>query len=477
MNTSHLDRSSALTPTRRQLLLGAGVAAAAAAGSRWLVPEVQAMPHRQLVSEFRRSLSRDQIEAIFLPFDHPSRQIVNTIAIRKSPHIGTLLNAEQIPYAWRLWSTMQSEAGKPRFIEPLKAEAGGLDGCVLSIYGDPDDGPCQSVISGGHLDLRAGDQLHGGFGDGVAWGHQIGNHQLRVPGNVWAHHSDALNRLVALLEPEQLSRAICGNPPNELLLQVQSAGGQFEGLAVRAMSEAQQTVFCELITTVIASFTPEHAKTAMDDITANGSFEDLHVALYRDFGFYGDGLKFSDQPERDGQLPYFQVWRIEGPGMILHFQGWPHVHAYLRLSREPRRQHVGEALGEVTALVEGERVRTFMETAMQQPFAAEGGFMPGLLPARFVPGPVTTGTLYSFDPFANQVVIAHVRGDQLRGTLQERFGGTDPSGTYRLATIDYALEEYADEFGTIERVENTGMLLRDVLIDHARSGALRQLSA
>jgi len=305
--TSHQDTNLTLMPTRRQVLLGIGCAAATVAGSRWLIPEVQAMPHRQLVSEFRRGLSREQIEAIFLPFDHPSRQIVNTIAIRKAPHIGTLLNAEQVPYAWRLWSAMHSEAGKSRFVEPLKAEAGGLDGCVLSIYGDPDQGPCQSVISGGHLDLRAGDQLHGGFGDGIGWGHQIGNHQLRVPGNVWAHHSDAVNRLVALLEPEQLNRAVCAAPPNELLLQVQSTGGRFEGLAVRAMNETQQAAFCELITTVIASFTSEHAKTAMDDIAANGSFEDLHVALYRDFGFYDDGVRFSDQPDRDGPRPYFQV--------------------------------------------------------------------------------------------------------------------------------------------------------------------------
>jgi hypothetical protein len=476
MNTAHQERSTMLIPTRRQFLLGAGLAAVTAAGSRWLVPEVQAIPHPQLVREFRKSLSAAQIEAIFLPFDHPSRQLVNTIAIRKSPHIGTLLNAEQMPYAWRLWASMQSEAGRPRFLEPLKAEAGGLDGCVLSIYGDPDRGPCQSVISGGHLDLRGGDQLHGGFGDGIAFGHQIGNHEPRVPGNVWAHHSDAVNRLLALLEPGQLKQAICAEPPNELLLQVQSAGGRFEGLGVSALNETQTAAFCELLTTVMASFTPEHARTAMDDIAANGGLEHLHLAVYRDFGFYGDGLRWTDAPDRGSERPYFQVWRIEGPGMILHFKGWPHVHAYLRLSREPARQHVGESLGQVPTLIEGSRVRAFIEAAMQSPAAADGAFMPGLLPARFVPGPVTTGTMYSFDPFANEVVVARVRCDQLGAELHKRFGGADPSGTCRIATIDYALDEYAGEFGVIEQVETSGQLLRDVLIDHAKAGALRQLN-
>ncbi len=372
---------------------------------------------------------------------------------------------------------MQSESGRARLVQPLKAEAAGLDGCVLTIYGEPERGPCQSVISGCHLDLRAGTQANGSFGDGIAWGHQIGNHELRVPGNVWAHHSDALNRLAAMLRPEQLSTAICAEPPNELLLQVQSKGGRFEGLSAKAMDEAQRASLCELITTVVSAFMPEYAAKAMDDIAANGGFEDVHVALYRDYGFYADGARFADSTPRGNERPYFQVWRVEGPGLVLHFQGWLHVHAYLRLTRDPLRQHVGETLAEAHQQVEGASVRSFMEPAMSVVFDADAALMPGPLPARIVPGPVTTGTMFTFDPFANHLVAAQIRGDQLGEMIRQRLGKIDPARTYRIATIDYALEEYRADLGQVERVESSDQLLRYALIEHVRADGLRSLTS
>lgn len=464
-------------PARRRFLLGAAAAATATALPILLTPKLAAAPHHEIVRAFRQTLSPAQRDVVFLPWDDPSRQIVNTLAIRRAPHIGTLFHAQQMPYVWQLWSAMQSETGRPRLIEPLKAEAGGLDGCVLTIYGDPDQGTCQSVISGGHIDLRAGTQQNGSFGDGIAWGHQVGNHQLRVPGNVWAHHSDAVNRLAALLRPDELSRAVCAEPPNELLLQVQGAGGRFDGLSARAMDEPQRAQLCELIATVLASFAPDHAATAMDDIAANGGFEDVHVALYRNFGFYADGTRYGDVPPRQGEQPYFQVWRVEGPGLVLHFQGWPHVHAYLRLTRDPLRQHIGESLAASDRLVEGEELRGFIEGAMRRGMDADLAFMPGDLPARIVPGLVTTGTMFSFDPFANRVVVAEVRGDQLGDAMRRRVDRIEPARLYRIATIDYALDAFTPDLGAILRTENSGQLLRHALIDHLRAGGLGARSA
>ena len=463
--------------SRREALLAAGTAVLAATGTRYLVPVVEAAPHRQLVSDFRKTLSPAQAESVFLPWDDPSRQLVNTLAIRRAPHLGTLLDASQMPYAWRLWAAMQSDTGRERLREPLKAEAGGLDGCVLTIYGDPDRGPCQSVISGGHLDLRAGTQPNGSFGDGIAWGHLVGNHELRVPGNVWAHHGDAVNALVARLHAGQFHRAVCAQPPNELLLQVQSAGGRFDGLPGSALDGEQRAALGEAIATVLASFAPAHAATAMDDIAANGGLEAMHLALYHDFAFYADGSRFPDGPPRAGERPYFQVWRIEGPGMILHFQGWPHVHAYLRLARDPQRQHVGESLAQVSQRVEGEPVRGFIEGAMQRLTEADAAFMPGPLPARFTPGPVTTGTLYTFDPYANEVVVASVRGDRLGAALRRRIGNPQASKTCRIATTDYAASAFGDELGDVVQLARTGEQLRHALIGHVRAQGLRSLQA
>ena len=39
--------------------------------------------------------------------------------------------------------------------------------------------------------------------------------------------------------------------------------------------------------------------------------------------FYQDGDLQSDKE--------WDIWRIEGPGMVWHFRGAPHVHAYINI--------------------------------------------------------------------------------------------------------------------------------------------------
>ncbi len=462
--------------SRRGVLLGAAGLGAGLLASRIGLPKVEAAPHGELVSGFAASLSPAQRAQVFLPWDHPSRQLVNTLAIRKSPHIGTMFNAQQIPYVWRLWESMQSPAGITRFREPLRAEAGGLDGCVLVIYGDPAKGPCQSVISGGHLELRAGTQNNGSFGDGVAYGHQVGNQELRVPGNVWAHHSDAINALAGLWTPEQLAQAIIAKKPHELMLQVQGNAGRFDGLSVSTFNEEQRATFCELLTTMLASYAPQYAEQATSDLQHLGGINQLRVALYAENGFYGDGVRYTDATERADERAYFQVWRIEGPGFVLHFEGHPHVHAYLRIAKDPDRQHVGETLAQASRLIEGEPVRLFMEAAMMRAMDADVGVMLDKLPGRFVPGTISEGTLRTLDPYGNSLGAVTMKGEQLGSAARQRIGNVEPRREYRVASIDYFLREYANEIGVVERVETTDQLLRDALVTHARSGGLESFA-
>jgi len=461
---------------RRSVLLGAAGLGVGVLVSRLGPPRAEAASHGELVTGFAASLSPAQRVQVFLPWDHPSRQLVNTLAIRKSPHIGTLFNAQQMPYVWRLWESMQSAAGVARFREPLRAEAGGLDGCVLAIYGDPASGPCQSVISGGHLELRAGTQTSGAFGDGVAYGHQVGNQQLRIPGNVWAHHSDAINLLAGLWTDEQLARAVVADKPHQLLLQVQARGGRFDGLPVTTFDEQQRAAFCELLATMFASYAPQYAEQVTSDLQHLGGIDQLSVALYAENGFYGDGVRYLDVAPRGDERAYFQVWRIEGPGFVLHFEGYPHVHAYLRITKDPDRQHVGESLAQTSRLIEGEPVRRFVETAMQETMDADVGIMLHKLPGRFVPGTISAGTLWSLDPYGNSVVTATMQGSRLGSAVRQRLGEVDPRQEYRIATLDYFLSEYAEEIGAVEQVETSDQLLRDTLVAYARSGGLQALA-
>ena len=108
--------------------------------------------------------------------------------------------------------------------------------------------------------------------------------------------------------------------------------------------------------------------------------------------------------------PYWQVWRLEGPGTIVHFQGHPHVHAYLQVVRDPARANLGETLAATADGVEGERMRRLLEGALRSSTGEALAFYADEIPGRFCPGEITTGLAYSLDPYCNPVVVASIAG-------------------------------------------------------------------
>lgn len=454
--------------TRRDALLAVGGVAAAGALTHGLAPSAHAADHATLVRKLHASMTPAQRAAIFLPWEHPSRQLVNTVAILKNPHLGTLLDAEQRALVWAMWHGMQSDAGRARFREPLRAEAGGLDGCVLIIYGDPQSGPCQSVISGGHLQMRGGDLANGAFGDGFSYGHQVGNGILRIPGNVWAFHSDGANALFGALSAEQRRAAVAQIAPYELTVQLQGQEGGFEGLSGAALNADQRGMLVSILEDILGAYPQARVREAMTDIEANGGVDRLHLRYFAEYAYYADGATLAQAGWRADELPYFQVWRIDGPGTVIHFQGAPHVHAYVHIARDPSRQNVGEVLTRTDRLLEGESLRTFMEMAMADAVGADFGHFPGDVPARFPVGEVTEGLVWSLDPFANRLHVVQIKGDAMAEALRTKAPAIDPARSYRLVAPDYFLNVFGDEIGEWSAREDTSLVLRDVLVDALR---------
>ena len=278
---------------RRSFLLGAGAAAG------WLLarglgasgpfgPEAN-VAQAEALRALAASLTPRQRELILFPADHPSRQIVNTLAVLERPHLGTLLSPSQRALAEALYLSMLSPRGRDAFAGTVAIE-GRLDGAVLAIYGDPEAEAAQAVIMAGHLMLRSGGAAPGGaaFGGGTAYGHQIGNERWRVPGNSFAYHGDAANRLYARLGAAERAQAVLPAPPHELVLQVQDERGSFEGVRVASLSEAGQEEAGQLLATVFSCYPEEERARALACIEGNGGLGALHVAFYGSRGFYED---------------------------------------------------------------------------------------------------------------------------------------------------------------------------------------------
>ena len=413
------------------------------------------------------------------PADHPARQIANTLCVLERPHLGTLLSPDQRALVEQLCAGMLSEQGRASFAGTLAVE-GRLDGCVLALYGEPETGNAQAVLMGGHVMLRGGGESAEGaaFGGGLAYGHQIGNHEWRVPGNSFAPHGDAANRLFASLAPDERARAILPAPPHELVLQVQRADATFPGARVGSLSESAQAEAARLLDAVFASY-PEAARArALSCIEANGGREALHVAFYASHGFYADMRAWATlTPAERAQRgdPYWQVWRIEGPGTIVHFKGHPHVHAYVQVVRDPARANFGEALGVAATGIEGERMRRLLEGALRRATGEPLAFHADEVPGRFCPGEITTGLAYSLDPYRNHVAVATIAGRAMSAALRDRLAAAgaaiEPARRYRVASTQY-FATAPEIFGEPEAVEREDLLLRDALVAHLRAGGL-----
>jgi hypothetical protein len=477
---------------RRAFLVGAGAGAglvlARGLGVSGLLGSAGGpVSYEETLRALGASLTPRQRELIVFPANHPSRQITNTISVLERPHLGTLLSPSQRDLAHRLYESMLSPRGREAFAGTVAVE-GRLDGCILALYGEPETGRAQTVIMGGHLMLRGGagdgDAPDGAaFGGGIAYGHQIGNGRWRVEGNSFAYHGDAANELYSRLSADERARAILPTPPNELLLQVQARGADFPGARVGALSEPAQDAFATLLDTVFSCYPDAERARAMACIQANGGPAALHVSYYASHGFYEDMQAWGalDDVERTRRGdPYWQVWRIEGPGTIVHFKGAPHVHAYIQVVGDPARANVGESLGAVTANVEGESMRRLFEAALRRSTGETLAFQGEEVPGRFCPGEVTTGLAYSLDPYRNHVEVATIEGRAMAAPLRQRLSAAgaaiEPSQRYRIASTDYGISR-KDWFGAVDAFEGSDVLLRDALVAHLRGGGLADARA
>jgi hypothetical protein len=422
------------------------------------------------------SLTPGQRAAIVFPADHPSRQINNTFSVLRGPHLGTLLSPGQQRLVRALYDSMLSERGRDAFQGTIAVE-GRLEGCALAIYGDPSERSAQAVISGGHLLLRGGFASNGAaLGGGVAYGHQIGNGQWRVRGNSFAYHGDAFQRLFATLSAAERRAAIQTEPPHELLLQPQAANGRFSGLPLARASEESLAAARELLETVLSAYPEPRRAEALSALEHNGGARALHVAAYASHGFFADlrswaSLEAAERARR-GE-PYWQVWRVEGPGTVIHFKGHPHVHAYVSITRDPARANLGESLARTEATLEGEPMRRLLEAALRRATGEALAFYGTDVPGRFCAGEITTGLAYALDPYADRIVVARYDGRALPAAARERLAAA-PDGRCRIATTAYLAggRDERRELGEALASETSSARLRDALIAELRANGL-----
>lgn len=470
------DNNDASEISRRGFLAGATSllgGALAGAGLRGAFVDA-AGPERgpAALAALYHGLSADQRRHICVPLHHPSRQLTNTSLIAKRPHVRELLGPEQRARLSRIADATLSQHGRLRYGPLLGRDCGGTDACVLLIYGQPHEPGFHAMLNGGHLLLRTAEASSAGvlFGGPIAYGHQRGDFQYRVPGNAFAFQSDAANAFYATLTTAQRALARVAIAPHELQVQLQGSAGEFEGLRIEHAGERAVVAAHAWVDSVLSSFEPGRARALWSALERNGGVAGMHAAFYEDGAYYPDRAPYarvaSAERARRGE-PYFQRWRLEGPAAVIHFNGAPHVHAYLHIAQDAADQYAGAQLALAERPLGTPELVHLLANAMRAATGEAYGFFPlSDVSARIGRGPVTEGTLWSLDPYENPLCVVEVRGAALQAParlqLQAQGAVVSASARYRIATTAYAARRGA--LGRAERVEPRAELLRDALV-------------
>jgi hypothetical protein len=456
-------------------LAGVGVAGAVAGAVRWglLAPP----PHqtigdaRTLLRSVFEQLSDGARASALVPYDHPLRQYHN----RGLWIAGATVAPGALSWGARrdltdLVVASLSPAGRQRILHQDAISVSGVNFAKLLFCGDPRSGPCQAVLSTGHLNLRLGGGPMEGiaFGGPQVYGDQRGDEKAGLPGNTYRYQFELARQLIAAMTPAERKAVRVERAPAQVNVGVQGAAGHFDGLAIGELPAARRAMARNLVDGILGTYAEADAAYAAQCIERNGGVDALRFADYNTD--YDTSWQVGDEPS--------QIFRLEGPAAVMHFRGAPHVHAFINIAMDGERPlSVGEKVCELPVTLEGETLRVAFEEAMREKAQADVAIQPlGSVVGRLRAGTVRTGDVWVAESWNNGLAVVEARGDDLepalRAALEQRGVTVQGDRSYRIAANEYVARDGVSR--DIKRVQARQSLgpLRDALAEylHKRYG-------
>ena len=178
------------------------------------------------------------------------------------------------------------------------------------------------------------------------------------------------------------------------------------------------------------------------------------------------------QRGEDGAIPDGQVFRIEGPGAVLYFRGYPHVHAFVNIAMDGNAPlSSGEPLADNPAWLDRDGVRRLFEAALRVETGAALGYYPrDSVAGRLRPGTIRSGDIYTLESWQEDVAVATVHGSVLADVRlidDVVHQPIDRSTTYRVASTKWGIDRLREQVGRVESEETRG-LLRDLTVRYVK---------
>jgi hypothetical protein len=294
--------------------LGAMTAAAA--------PKAVVRPSETLVTTLYKSLSPEQRAAICFPFDDPLRSKVDANWQITKPKISSFAPDQQAMIQ-EIFRGLHNPDFYDKVAYHIEEDAQGFGNYAVAIFGEPDTGKFEFVVTGRHTTARCdGDSVEGAaFGGPIFYGHasQSANEKPDHPGNVYWFQARRANEVFKALDPKQRERALVDEPRAEkanATVELRRRGEQ-AGLPVSDMSRDQKKLVEKVLADLLLPFRQKDRDEAMRLIKANGGVESLWMSFCKNLDIGDDGV--------------WDVWQLESPTMVWYFRGNPHVHTWVNI--------------------------------------------------------------------------------------------------------------------------------------------------
>ncbi len=216
----------------------------------------------------------------------------------------------------------------------------------------------------------------------------------------------------------------------------------------------------QLVDRIFSTYPPDDVTYARECLDANGGLDALFLTYY--------------QHGEDGEIPEGQVFRLEGPGAVFHFRGYPHVHAFLNVAMDGDAPlSVGEPVGNNPAWLDHAGVKALFETALRAETGADLAYYDeSSVAGRLRPGLIRSGDIYSLESWQETAEVVEIRGSNLSAPLLAVLRGQaivpDSDKTYTVATTTYVINDLREKLGRID-TRRPGPMLRELTIAYLRS--------
>ena len=446
--------------------LGAG-AAAAYGGYRFLPPSPSGTLESVDILARRLYVSLDdgQRAEACVDYDHPLRQYHNRGVWGGGRSVLLGFNRRQRQILTDLLHSGLSVDGRERVPKEDLARWSGVHSMRALICGDPTAGPYQVILTGVHLNLRVGGKSREGaaFGGPQVYGDQRGNNRAGLPGNVYRDQFLLAQRLLNNLDEGRKKLALVEEAPVQTQIELQGRHGSFSGIPVSELLPNDRALADQLVQRILSTYSPHDVDYARECLLANGGTNALSLSYY--------------QHGEDGDIPEAQVFRLEGPGAVFYFRGYPHVHAFINVAMDGDSPlSVGEPLAKNPRWLDRAGVKALFEAALRTETKADLAYYPETSVAgRLHPGVIRTGDVYSLESWQEHAEVVEIRGSNLSAalvaSLRDQEIALNSKETYTVATTTYAVEDLQDELGRFDS-RRSGALVRDLTIAHLRKHGL-----